>query len=113
MYQLRRVLHQYLISSLCLLGHLLPHHQHVSAVSACVCRSPLLFSCAPPPPLAAFALPLPCSAGGVLVHAQTGSPQAVQLGLGSGALLGMAAVAMSDMRSSDIGELGAKGAWGE
>jgi hypothetical protein len=38
----------------------------------------------------------------------------VQLGVGSGALLGMAAVAMSDMRGGNpLGELGVKAAWGE
>lgn len=51
--------------------------------------------------------------GGICVHAQTGAPQASQLGLSAGALLGLCAVAMSDMRDSELGELGVKGAWGE
>jgi hypothetical protein len=54
-----------------------------------------------------------CAVGGVCVHAQTGSPQAAQLGLGAGALLGLSAVAMSDIRDSDLGEIGVKAAWGE
>lgn len=51
--------------------------------------------------------------GGVWVQTQTGSAQAAQLGLGAGALLGLSAVAMSDIRDSDLGELGVKAAWGE
>jgi hypothetical protein len=54
-----------------------------------------------------------CAVGGVWVNAQTGSPQAAQLGLGAGALLGLSAIAMSDIRDSDLGELGVKAAWGE
>jgi hypothetical protein len=55
-----------------------------------------------------------CAAvGGICVHAQSGSVQAAQLGLGAGALLGLSAVAMSDMRDSELGELGVKAAWGE
>jgi hypothetical protein len=54
------------------------------------------------------------AAGGVLVHAQTGCASAVHVGIGSGALLGMAAVAMSDMRGGNpLGELGVKAAFGE
>jgi hypothetical protein len=54
------------------------------------------------------------AAGGVFVHAQTGCASAVHLGVGSGAVLGMAAVAMSDMRGGNpVGELGVKAAFGE
>jgi hypothetical protein len=56
----------------------------------------------------------PVAAGGVFVHAQTGCASAVHLGVGSGAVLGMAAVAMSDMRGGNpVGELGVKAAFGE
>ncbi|WIA40731.1 hypothetical protein OEZ86_004420 [Tetradesmus obliquus] len=52
------------------------------------------------------------AAGGVFVHAQTGCPSAAHLGIGSGALLGMAAVAMSDIRGGNpLGELGVKAAF--
>jgi hypothetical protein len=54
-----------------------------------------------------------CAVGGICVHAQSGSVQAAQLGLGAGALLGLSAVAMSDMRDSELSELGVKAAWGE
>lgn len=65
--------------------------------------------------LLACLLHCPClAAGGVFVHAQTGCPSAAHLGIGSGALLGMAAVAMSDMRGGNpLGELGVKAAFGE
>lgn len=49
--------------------------------------------------------------GGVCVHAQTSAPQAAHLGLGAAALLGLSAVAMSDIRDSALGELGVKAAW--
>jgi hypothetical protein len=51
--------------------------------------------------------------GGLSVHAQTGSVQAAYMGFGASAVLGMSAVAMSDIRDSELGELGVKAAWGE
>lgn len=58
------------------------------------------------------------AAGGVLMHAITGDPGAAFIGLGSAALLGMSAVAMSDMQGTGgganvVGELGVKAAFGE
>lgn len=51
--------------------------------------------------------------GGLSVHAQTGSVQAAYMGFSASAVLGMSAVAMSDIRDSELGELGVKAAWGE
>lgn len=62
---------------------------------------------------AAAAASVPSAVGGLTVQAQTGSAQAAYLGFGSAALLGMSAVAMSDIRDSELGELGVKTAWGE
>lgn len=58
------------------------------------------------------------AAGGVIMHSSSGDPAAVFVGLGSAALLGMSAVAMSDMQGTGgganvLGELGVKAAFGE
>lgn len=101
------------------------HCTHAVTVLFCpLCPHSPSFSTHPPPSLPCTVAPAPgmyllCSlplvpaAGGVLVHAQTGSASAVHLGFGAAGLLGASAVAMSDMRSSDLGELGVKVAWGE
>lgn len=56
--------------------------------------------------------------GGVLVHAGSGDPGSIFVGLGSASLLGMAAAALSDMQGTGgganiIGELGVKAAFGK